>query len=126
MGFLTNFDLSISDPEQQLKVFDPDSIYLLAKKIGKNNPKAAEIEADNAARQEWNRTADMALISGIEEIKILEIKKISMREYIITKLLDRFSHNTFSPLCNSQVRRSVYVYCLDGTHQCCLSLFHQV
>ena len=65
----------ISDPEQHLKVFDPDSIYLPTKKIGKNNPKAAEIEADNAARQEWNRTADMALISGIEETKILEIKK---------------------------------------------------
>ena len=65
----------ISDPEHRLKVFDPDSIYLPTKKIGKNNPKAAEIEADNAARQEWNRTADMALISGIEETKILEIKK---------------------------------------------------
>ena len=64
----------ISDPEQHLKVFYPDSIYLPTKKIGKNNPKAAEIEADNAARQEWNRTADMALISGIEETKILEIK----------------------------------------------------
>ena len=56
-------------------MFNPDSIYLPTKKIGKNNPKAAEIEADNAARQEWNRTADMALISGIEETKILEIKK---------------------------------------------------
>lgn len=33
---------------------------MYTKKIGKNNPKAAEIEADNAARQEWNRTADMA------------------------------------------------------------------
>ncbi len=65
----------ISDPEQQLKVFDKNSVYLPTKKIGKNNPKAAEIEADNAARQEWNRTADMALLSGIEETKILEIKK---------------------------------------------------
>mgnify|MGYP000756106387 CR=1 FL=1 len=65
----------IADPEQQLKVFDKNSVYLPTKKIGKNNPKAAEIEADNAARQEWNRTADMALLSGIEETKILEIKK---------------------------------------------------
>jgi len=65
----------ISDPEQHLKVFNPESIYLPTKKIGKNNPKAAEIEADNAARQDWNRTADMALISGIEETKILEIKR---------------------------------------------------
>lgn len=37
-------------------------------------PKNAEIEADNAARQDWNRTADMALVSGIEESKIIEIK----------------------------------------------------
>lgn len=65
----------ISDPEQHLKVFDKNSVYLPTKKIGKNNPKSAEIEVDNAARQEWNRTADMALISGIKEAKILEIKK---------------------------------------------------
>lgn len=70
----------ISDPEQQLKVFDKNSVYLPTKKIGKNNPKAAEIEADNTARQEWNRTADMALISGIDEAKILEIKQTEIHE----------------------------------------------
>ncbi len=70
----------ISDPEQQLKVFDKNSVYLPTKKIGKNNPKAAEIEADNAARQEWNRIADMALISGIPEAKILEVKQIEIHE----------------------------------------------
>ncbi len=64
----------IHDPERRLKVFDPNSVYLPTKKIGKNNPKAAEIEADNAARQDWNRTADMALVSGIAESKIIEIK----------------------------------------------------
>ena len=64
----------IHDPERQLKVFDPNSVYLPTKKIGKNNPKAAEIEADNAARKDWNRTADMALVSGIEESKIIEIR----------------------------------------------------
>lgn len=64
----------IQDPERRLKVFDPNSVYLPTKKIGKNNPKAAEIEADNAARQDWNRTADMALVSGIAEAKIIEIK----------------------------------------------------
>ena len=64
----------IQDPERRLKVFDPNSVYLPTKKIGKNNPKATEIEADNAARQDWNRTADMALVSGIEESKIIEIR----------------------------------------------------
>ena len=70
----------ISDPEQQLKVFDKNSVYLPTKKIGKNNPKAAEIETDNAARQEWNRTADMALISGISEAKILEVKQTEIHD----------------------------------------------
>ena len=49
----------ISDPEQHLKVFDKNSVYLPTKKIGKNNPKEDEIKADNAARQEWNRTAEI-------------------------------------------------------------------
>ncbi len=61
-------------------MFDKNSVYLPTKKIGKNNPKAAEIEADNAARQEWNRTADLALVSGIEEAKILEIKQTEIHD----------------------------------------------
>ena len=74
-NYTAHINPHIADPEQHLRVFNPDSIYLPTKKIGKNKPHAAEIEADNAARQEWNRTADMALLSGIEETKILEIKK---------------------------------------------------
>ena len=65
----------IHNPDRLLKIYDSNSVYLPTKKIGKNNPKAAEIRADNTARQEWNRTADMALIAGIAEAKILEIKK---------------------------------------------------
>ena len=76
----------ISVHEQHLKVLNPDSIYLPTKKIGKNNPKAAEIEADDAARQKWNRTADMALISGIEEAKILEIKKEEIHQKAIQSI----------------------------------------
>ncbi len=72
----------ISDPEQHLKVFDKNSVYLPTKKIGKNNPKAEEIKADNAARQEWNRTADMALLSGIPEEKVLEVKKVEIHEEV--------------------------------------------
>lgn len=70
----------ISDPEQHLRVFDKNSVYLPTKKIGKNNPKEDEIKADNAARQEWNRTADMALLSGISEAKILEVKQTEIHE----------------------------------------------
>ena len=70
----------ISNPEQHLRVFDKNSVYLPTKKIGKNNPKEDEIKADNAARQEWNRTADMALLSGISEAKILEVKQTEIHE----------------------------------------------
>lgn len=72
----------ISEPEQHLKVFDKNSVYLPTKKIGKHNPREEEIKADNAARQEWNRTADMALISGIEETKILEIKQAEIHDKV--------------------------------------------
>ena len=61
-------------------MFDKNSVYLPTRKIGKNNPKGEEIKADNATRQEWNRTADMALISGISEETILEIKQTLIHE----------------------------------------------
>lgn len=57
-------------------------MYLPTKKIGKHNPREGEIKADNAARQEWNRTADMALISGIDKTKILEIKQAEIHDKI--------------------------------------------
>ncbi len=65
-----------------MKVFDKNSVYLPTKKIGKHNPREEEIKADNAARQEWNRTADMALISGIDETKILEIKQAEIHDKV--------------------------------------------
>ena len=68
-------NLHIKEPEKHLKVFTDESVYLPTKKVGKNNPKAAEIKADNAARQEWNQTADVALVSGVPEEKIIEVKR---------------------------------------------------
>ena len=60
--------------EEKLAVFNQNSVYLPTKKIGKNNPLADEIRADNEARHDWNRTADLALIVGVPEEKVLEIK----------------------------------------------------
>ncbi len=80
--YTAHINRHISDPEQQLKVFDKNGVYLPTKKIGKNNPKEKEIKADNAARQEWNRTADMALITGISEEKILEVKQTQIHEKV--------------------------------------------
>ena len=76
----------VSDPEQHLKVFDKNSVYLPTKKIGKYNPKEEEIKADNAARQEWNRATDMALVSGISEARILEVKQTEIYDKVSSSI----------------------------------------
>ena len=48
---------------------------MTAKKIGKNNPKAEEIQTDNEARQEWNRTVDEALVAGVTSEGIAEVNR---------------------------------------------------
>ena len=45
------------------------------KKIGKNNPKEADIIEDNERRGKWNDTVDRALVSGVPEGQIVEIRK---------------------------------------------------
>lgn len=70
----------VKDENEKLSVFEKDGPYLATKKIGKNNPKAKEIQADNEARQEWNRTVDEALVAEIpsEEIKNIKRENISL------------------------------------------------
>jgi hypothetical protein len=75
-------NIYVKDENQKLQVFERGSVYLATKKIGKNNPKAQEIEADNQKRQEWNRAVDMALISGVPEPKIMEVKRKEITEPI--------------------------------------------
>ena len=75
-------NLYVKDENQKLQVFQRGSVYLATKKIGKRNPKAVEIEADNRKRQEWNRAVDMALISGIPEPQIMEVKQKRISEPI--------------------------------------------
>lgn len=60
--------------EDKLHVFEKNGMYLATKKVGKNNPKAAEIEADNKVRMQWNQTVDRALISGVSQKDILDVK----------------------------------------------------
>lgn len=64
----------IKDESRRLQVFDRDSVYLPTKKIGKNNPREEQIKADNAVRQEWNRAADGALVSGVPEKDVMAVK----------------------------------------------------
>lgn len=75
-------NIYVKDESQKLQVFERGSVYLATKKIGKNNPKAQEIEEDNQKRREWNRAVDMALISGVPEPKIMEVKRKEITEPI--------------------------------------------
>jgi hypothetical protein len=75
-------NIYVQDEKQKLQVFERGSVYLATKKIGKNNPKAQEIEADNQKRREWNRAVDMSLISGVPEPKIMEVKRKEITEPI--------------------------------------------
>lgn len=68
--------------EDKLHVFDRNGMYLVTKKIGKNNPKEAEIEADNMERVRWNQTVDRALISGVAEEDILGVKREKISEEV--------------------------------------------
>jgi hypothetical protein len=74
--------LYVTDDKQKLKVFDKNGPYLATKKIGKNNPKAEIIEADNKARIKWNHTVDRAFVSGIQEEQILKVKKSEISDQV--------------------------------------------
>lgn len=73
--FTDTINRYVKEESEKLSVFQQGGVYLETKKIGKNNPKAEEIKADNAARQEWNRTVDVALAEGIAKEMIMEIKR---------------------------------------------------
>lgn len=73
--FTDTINRYVKEESEKLSVFQQGGVYLATKKIGKNNPKAEEIKADNAARQEWNRTVDVALVEGVPEEDILKIKQ---------------------------------------------------
>ncbi|MDU4952178.1 MULTISPECIES: MobA/MobL family protein [Clostridium] len=73
--FIHTINCYVKEDAEKLSVFQQGGVYLATKKIGKNNPKAEEIKVDNATRQEWNRTVDVALVEGVPEEDILKIKQ---------------------------------------------------
>lgn len=73
-------NLYVKDDKQKLKVFDRNGVYLPMKKIGKNNPKAEQIIADNEVRTKWNQTVDNALVAGISEARIKEVKRTQISQ----------------------------------------------
>jgi len=68
-------NLLVKDDKEKLHVFDSSALYLATKKIGKNNPKAEQIQTDNEMRMRWNCEVDRAIVSGVSETEIQQIKK---------------------------------------------------
>ena len=68
--------------EEKLTVFDPSGPYLATKKIGKNNPMADAIRADNQVKQEWNQMVDQVLIAGGTVEEVTDFK----REEVVQKV----------------------------------------
>ncbi len=82
-------NLLVKDDKEKIHVFDSGGLYFATKKIGKNNPKAEQIKTDNEMRMRWNREVDRAIVSGVAETEIQQIKK----EYITDRI--RESLNLF-------------------------------
>lgn len=72
----------VLDDKQKLQVFDKNSVYLPTKKIGKNNPQGEQVKRNNEVRQQWNQTVDRALVSGVSEEKIMEVKQTEITDKI--------------------------------------------
>lgn len=72
----------VFNDKDRLSIFDKNGPYLATKKVGKNNPKAEEIKADNEIRMEWNRAVDRAIVSGVSEAEIVELKKTEITEKV--------------------------------------------
>ena len=64
----------------KLTIFDDEEVYLPMLKIGKNNPKEAEIKAANELRKAWNQMADQAIVEGVPWADIKKIKQVEIKE----------------------------------------------
>ena len=71
----------VQDEKDKLSVYDSSDIYLPTKKIGKNNPKAQEIEANNRAVVDWNYAADFA-VKYVPREMVKDIKQIEITDRI--------------------------------------------
>jgi len=67
-------NIYVKDDKERLQVFDRNGVYLPMKKIGKSNPKAGQMKTDNEMRKKWNQTVDRALVSGVPENQIMQVK----------------------------------------------------
>lgn len=72
----------VAHDTEKLQVFNKNSVYLPTKKIGKNNPQEEQIKRNNEVRKRWNQTVDRALVSGVSEEKIMEVKQTEITNKI--------------------------------------------
>ncbi len=72
----------VVDNKDRLSIFDKNGPYLATKKVGKNNPKAEAIKAGNEIRMEWNNAVDRAIVSGISETEVVELKKTEITDRV--------------------------------------------
>ncbi len=72
----------VLDDKDRLSIFDKNGPYLATKKVGKNNPKAEEVKADNEIRMEWNRAVDRAIVSGVPDTEVIELKKAEITDKV--------------------------------------------
>ena len=75
-------NIYVRNDREKLKVFDKNGVYLPMKKVGKNNPKAEQIKADNQVRSMWNQTVDRALVCGVPEVQIMDVKQGEIRQKV--------------------------------------------
>ena len=95
----------VKDEKEKQKVFDKSGMYLPMKKIGKNNLKAEMIKEDNRVRENWNQTVDRALVSGVSEKEILEVKQQEIHQKV-KKSIQEFGNRPH--LFSSIVRMATY------------------
>lgn len=81
----------VKDENEKLQIFQKGGPYLATNKIGKNNPKEAEIKADNYLRQEWNRNVDRALLTGASETEVMAAKQSQIDEPVAESLREHGS-----------------------------------
>ncbi|MGX8773507.1 MAG: hypothetical protein ACSW8G_00460 [Bacillota bacterium] len=72
--FVDLMNTQLSDREK-LRVFPRGTPYIPTKKIGKNNPRAAEIKVTNELREEWNRQVDNAKRRGVPKESLMIVKR---------------------------------------------------
>ena len=81
-------NIYVRDDKEKLKVFDKNSVYLPMQKVGKNNPKAEQIEAVLKSEIEESETI---LLQGVTKEERQEFLRIAEK---MLQNLDTFPANT--------------------------------